>query len=226
MDLNKSMASNHLSQAANKGRYGDDVLVHMNRNEVKSLANMAGLDDLPRNPETGLPEAWIFAAASLGLSLYQGAKATSMGRDAADTQLGLIESQKQNLKEQKESLGQNVGAQKQAATAQFEQGLEGLSAKTGMEKEDILEGYDKSMQASGLVTSAGAEEGRKKMWDRVGQTFGRGKESLYSELAMKMGEAEGFLESETARIDSEEKRLNAEQALQRQQSNQRFLGLF
>ena len=218
------MAKYHLSEAATQGRYGDNVLVHMNQDEVKSLANMAGLDDLPRNPETGLPEAWIFAAASLGLSLYQGAKATSMGRDAADTQLNLIQSQKQNLKEQKESLGQNVGAQKQAATAQFEQGLESLSAKTGMEKEDILEGYDKAMQASGLVTS-GAQEGRKKMWDRVGQSFGMGKENLYNELSIKMGEAEGFLESETARIESEEKRLNAEQALQKQQSNQRFLGL-
>lgn len=217
------MASNHLSQAANKGRYGDDVLVHMSKNEVKSLANMAGLDDLPHNPETGLPEAWIFAAASLGLSLYQGAKATSMGRDAAGTQLALIQSQKRNLKEQKDSLGQNVGAQKQAATAQFEQGLEGLSAETGMKKEDIMEGYDKAMQQSGLVTS-GAQEGRKKMWDRVGQAFGRGKEGLYSELSMKMGEAEGYLESETARIDSEDKRLNAEKALQQQQKSQTFFG--
>ena len=219
----KSMAKYHLSDAANQGRYGDNVLVHMNQDEVKSLANMAGMDDLPRNPSTGLPEAWIFAAASLGLSLYQGAKATSMGRDSAKTQLKLIQSQKNNLKEQKESLGQNVGAQKQAATAQFEQGLEGLSAKTGMEKEDIMEGYDKAMQQSGLVSS-GAQEGRKKMWDRVGQAFGRGKEGLYSELSMKMGEAEGFLESETARIEAEEKRLNAEQSLQNQQRTQTFFG--
>jgi len=223
MDFNKSMASNHLSEAATKGRYGDDVLVHMSKGEVKSLANMAGMDDLPRNPSTGLPEAWIFAAASLGMSLYQGAKGTSMGRDSANTQLSLIRDQRKDLESQKESLGQNVGAQKQAATAQFEQGLEGLSAKTGMEKEDIMEGYDKAMQQSGLVSS-GAQEGRKKMWDRVGQAFGRGKEGLYSELSMKMGEAEGFLESETARIEAEEKRLNAEQSLQNQQRTQTFFG--
>ena len=220
---NNSVAQNHLSSAAREGRYGDDILVHMNKEEASTLARAAGLDKLPINPQTGLPEAWIFAAASLGLSLYQGAKSTSMGRDAAGTQLKLIQSQKNNLKEQKESLGQNVGAQKQAATAQFEQGLEGLSAETGMKKEDIMEGYDKAMQQSGLVTS-GAQEGRKKMWDRVGQAFGRGKEGLYSELSMKMGEAEGFLESETARIDSEEKRLNAEKALQNQQKSQTFFG--
>jgi len=226
MDFNKTIASNHLSQAANKGRYGDDVLVHMSKDEVKTLANMAGLDDLPRNPETGLPEAWIFAAASLGLSLYQGAKSTSMGRDAARNQIGLIRDQQQSLKDEKESLKQTVNSQKQVATAQFEQGLEGLSFKTGMEKEDIMEGYSKTMEASGLVTSAGAEESRKKMWDRVGQSFGKAKDSLYSDLAMKMGEAEGFLESETARIEGEEKRLNAELNMQKQQSNQRFLGLF
>ena len=64
------------------------------------------------------------------------------------------------------------------------------------------------------------------MWDRVGQSFGMGKENLYNELSIKMGEAEGFLESETARIDAEDKRLLAEQRLQKQQSQQKFLGIF
>ena len=221
----KSIASNHLSQAANKGRYGDDVLVHMNRNEVKSLANMAGLDDLPRNPETGLPEAWIFAAASLATSLYQGAKATEMGRDNAGTQLSLMRSQKENLKDQKESLGQTVGAQKQAASAQFEQNLEQLSMKTGTDKEDILEGYDKTMQQSGL-TSSSAAEGKEKLWNRVNQTFSTAQDSLLNDFSKMVGDAEGYMESETARIESEEKRLAAEENILKRQSNERFLGIW
>lgn len=222
--LNKNIASDHLSEAATKGRYGDDVLVHMNRNEVNSLANAAGMNELPRNPETGLPEAWIFAAAGLALSLYQGAKATSMGRDAAQVQLGLLGSQTRQLGKQKEQLGQTVGAQKQAITANFEQQLEGMSAKTGMEKEDIVEGYNKSMQASGLKTSAGAEESRSKMWDRVSQAFGRGKDSLYAELGEKMGQVEGMEEEEKARIESEEKRITAEKRLQNLQRTNTFFG--
>ena len=222
--LNKNRVSNHLSEAATKGRYGDDVLVHMSRKEVRSLANAAGLKELPRNPETGLSEAWIFLAAGLALSLYQGAKGTSMGREAAKSQISLLHSQKKQVGEQEEALGQTVGAQKQAITANFEQQLEGMSAKTGMEKEDIVEGYNKSMQASGLKSSAGAEESRSKMWDRVSQAFGRGKDSLYAELGEKMGQVEGMEEEERARIESEKKRIAAETRIQNLQRHNTFFG--
>lgn len=45
---------------ANKGRYGDDVLVHMNRGEVAGLAALAESRGrhLTINPETGYPEAF------------------------------------------------------------------------------------------------------------------------------------------------------------------------
>ena len=49
-----------IEQLAQKGRYGDDKLVHMSSGEVaglKALANAAGTD-LTKNPETGLDEAF------------------------------------------------------------------------------------------------------------------------------------------------------------------------
>ena len=49
----KSMAKNHLSNAAGEGRFGDDILVHMNRNEASVLAKAAGMESLPINPKTG-----------------------------------------------------------------------------------------------------------------------------------------------------------------------------
>ena len=224
MATKNSMANYHLSEAATKGRYGDDVLVHMNRKEVKSLANAAGLKDLPRNPETGLSEAWVFLAAGLALSLYQGAKATSMGRDAAKSQLGLLHDQKKNLSQQKETAGESVTAQKQAATAKFEMNLENLSSKTGMEKEDIMAGYDKAVQSSGMATTAGATESKEKMWDRVAQSFDRGQDSLYAQFGSEMGDIDGMQEEEMARIKAEEQSIRAQERLQQLSRHETFFG--
>lgn len=46
------------NQLAARGRYGDTELVHMSRPEVASMEAYVG-GDLPRNPDTGLPEAFI-----------------------------------------------------------------------------------------------------------------------------------------------------------------------
>lgn len=225
MDSKNSMANYHLSEAANKGRYGDDMLVHMNRKEVKSLANAAGMDELPRNPDTGYPEAWIFAAAGLALSLYQGAKATSMGRDAAQSQLGLLSDQKRNIQEQKDTLGQSTISQKQAATSKFAMGLENLEAKTGVDKKNIMEGYDEAVQKSGLVTAGGAVESKTKMWDQVTRSLTRGQDSLFAELGADMGDIEGMQEEEMARMEAEESSIRAQERLQRMSSEEKFFGI-
>lgn len=84
---------------ASKGRYGDDVLVHMNRQEVAGLQGIASLAgrNLTVNPHTGMPEAFnlfdilpivlnfipgIGTAASIALSAASGAASASVdGRD-------------------------------------------------------------------------------------------------------------------------------------------------
>jgi len=43
--------------ARHKGRHGDTELVHMSKKEVKALENIGG-QRLPRNPNTGMPEAF------------------------------------------------------------------------------------------------------------------------------------------------------------------------
>lgn len=43
---------------AKKGRYGDDMLVHMSKQEVAGLASLLPNRQLTRNPETGLHEAF------------------------------------------------------------------------------------------------------------------------------------------------------------------------
>lgn len=51
----------HIARAlASQGRGPDTELLHVSRNELKHLAGLAGLKELPRNPKTGLPEAGLF----------------------------------------------------------------------------------------------------------------------------------------------------------------------
>lgn len=54
-------------ELAKFGRYGDDMLVHMNRYEVEGLASLSPTGKLTVNPETGQPEAFLpFLAPILG----------------------------------------------------------------------------------------------------------------------------------------------------------------
>ena len=64
---NTSIAKNHISELAQQGRMGDDILVHMNKDEAATLARAAGLEKLPVNPKTGMPEAFaIMGALAIG----------------------------------------------------------------------------------------------------------------------------------------------------------------
>ena len=59
--MSLQIAAKHL---ASKGRGPDDTLVHMSRNEVKSLSDLAMAHGgrLTTNPETGLPEAGFLSS--------------------------------------------------------------------------------------------------------------------------------------------------------------------
>ena len=66
---------------ADKGRYGDSMMMHVSPAEVAAVDSMVP-GGLPRNPETGQPEAFLFSL--LGALLTKGA-AGSAGRGTAGT---------------------------------------------------------------------------------------------------------------------------------------------
>ncbi|GAG85516.1 unnamed protein product [marine sediment metagenome] len=55
MKYPQQQTANRLAQ---HGRYGDDTLVHMSRDEVAGIASLAPNGQLPINPVTGQPEAF------------------------------------------------------------------------------------------------------------------------------------------------------------------------
>ena len=63
---------------AEKGRYGDSMMMHVNPLEVAALDQMVP-GGLPRNPETGQPEAFFFLLPALGSLLTAGGGALAAG---------------------------------------------------------------------------------------------------------------------------------------------------
>ena len=82
--MSLQLAAQHLS---NQGRGPDDTLVHMSRNEVKSLNDlaMAHGGQLTTNPQTGLPEAGFLSSI---LPMVAGAALGPAGFGIAESALG------------------------------------------------------------------------------------------------------------------------------------------
>ena len=212
----KSMAKNHLSNAAGEGRFGDDILVHMNRNEASVLAKAAGMESLPINPKTGLYEAWIFAAAGLALGTYAAWKGGQTSTGQAGTQADLTGQQLTEVGKAKEQLLPIKESQTEVALAEYE--TEG--SKIGISKDEAKRSLDKAASKSGLVTSSGVEENKSMMWKRfMGQ-----EEGVHNQLGQKMASIEEGYESEKARLESEEKRLKLQQGQFERQSQSWYLG--
>ena len=84
--------------------------------------------------------------------------------------------------------------------AEYGMGVEDLSAQTGIAREDLNEQTNRAIEKSGLVTAGGVQDKKSLMWDRISGAFGRGKRSLLASLGSKMGEVEGWFESQKAGI--------------------------
>jgi len=236
-----SIANNHFSQAA-LGRGGDSMfrlvdgeMSHVNPVEASMIDAFGekGEEAVKErgsggiNPYTGKREYFDpITGLMFGLSLYQGLKSTDMQRESAGVQKDLVNRQLGELDKTKGQLGQAKQSRQQLAQAEFGQGLEAMSAKTGMDREDIMKNYEQTMQKSGLRTAAGAEESKSQMWDRVSASQKRGQEGLFGQLGAKMGDIEGWYEGETSRIKAEEDKLRQEQRVLKQQEEQKFLGIF
>ena len=210
------MAKNHLSKSANEGRYGDDILVHMNKDEVAVLAKSAGLEKLPTNPKTGLPEAWVFTALAVGLGAYAAWKGGKAKTQQAGTQSSIIGQQQEEMEKAKGLLEPLKRSQIEVALGEFEEAGQTL----GIQKQESVQGLKKAMGRTGLVVSAGLEEKKGSMWKQ----FAQQEEGLNAQFASTMAKIEESYEGEKMRIDSDSRRLGLQKQLADKQSSSWYLG--
>ena len=225
--IKKSIARNHLSEAAKEGRYGDNILVHMSKNEADVLAKASGFEKLPINPKTGLPEAFIFAAAaaiSAGVGAYSAWKGGKEQNKQASTQSKLMAQQQQGIEESLNSL-EGVKDSKEAVSMQeYSEGIGNLSAQTGQSKEDLQQNYQNIIQKSGFATAGSATTKNSQMYKRIQNQFGSGSNSLLGNLGKNMAGVEEWYEGEKSRLTSEKKRLSLQKNLADEQSSSWYLG--
>ena len=213
---NNSVAQNHISELAREGRFGDDMLVHMNKDEVATLARAAGLEKLPINPKTGMPEAFaIMGALAIGKGILGAASAMSGASDASKQAKAQSQMISQQMAGIDEALGglEGVKSSKEAvAQEEFNQELGFMSQETGIKKEDLTKQYQQAVQKSGMATSGGTEQQRSQSFKRIEGTFGRGKKSLVGQLGKSMASVEEWYAGEQGRLKSEKQRLSHEKS--------------
>jgi len=224
----KSMAKNHLSEAAKEGRYGDNILVHMNKDEANVLAKASGIEKLPINPKTGLPEAFAFTTAlaigQLAVGAYSAWKGGKEQSQQASTQSKLINQQQQEIDEALGSLEGVKSSKEEVAKLEFDQSIGQLSTQTGQNKEDLQQQYEGMIQKSGMATSGGATGKMSQVYKRIQDKFSTGSASLLGQLGKSMAGVEEWYEGEKSRLTSDKKRLGLQKDLADKQSDAWYLG--
>ena len=174
------------------------------------------MDKLPTNPKTGLPEAWVFTALALGLGAYSAWKGGKEKTQQAGTQSDIIAQQQEESEKAKGLLDPLKRSQIEVALGEFEEAGQSL----GIQKQESVQGLQKAMQRTGLVTSAGLEEKKGSMWKQ----FAQQEEGLHAQFASTMANIEEGYETEKMRLDSETRRLGLQKRLADKQSGAWYLG--
>ena len=219
---NNSVAQNHISELAREGRFGDDMLVHMNKDEVATLAKSAGLEKLPINPKTGMPEAFaIMTALAVGKGVLGAASALSGASDAskqAKAQSQMISQQMAGIDEALGGLEGVKDSKSQVVQQEFDQSLGFQAEEMGVAKEDLTSQYQQAVQKSGFSSGGGAERNKAQAYKRLSQSEGRGTKSLVGQLGKSMASVEEWYSGEQSRLKSEKQRLTHEKSVADAQS--------
>ena len=223
-----TIANNHLSELAKKGRGGDTEIVQTPSGKIwhvtpeeKELITLYGSEGEKLvdavgsgtiNPETGLEEKfpWLMAAAVVGagVGLYSAWKSGSTSRDQAGYEQASAESGLTQLDTADENLENTVQKKRESALLEHRQNIENISEQTGVAVQDLEQQTAEAIQKTGMATHGGVTGKSSQMWDRIYSSFERGKEGLMSDLGKKMGELEGWYEGQKARLVSERSKFN------------------
>jgi len=217
-----SIAQNHLSELANKGRYGDTELAHVTKEEQNLLKSMGGSGTI--NPETGLKEFWVLPAASFMLTALQANQSGKIAESGANAA----------IKHANEGLASLEGAEKSAEKAketktalalgkhEHEKGKFASTMETSVD--DINKQLTTAVKKSNLATSGTVGEKKSTSNKKIANTFNTGVEGLMGKLGETMAGIEGWYEGEKGRIKTERARFTREKNLAQSQADSWYLG--
>tara|TARA_R100001594_G_scaffold64558_2_gene98853 strand:+ start:8954 stop:9679 length:726 start_codon:yes stop_codon:yes gene_type:complete len=239
---NKSLAQNHLSELAKKGRYGDSDIAKTSKGELwhvnpkeKMLMDMYGMkgeklvDAMGSgtiNPETGLEEKFIdpFTAFQIGMGAYSAVSGFHEQRNLAENEIMLANEGIQAVEESQKLLDKSYGLSTQANVTEYGMEVENLAEATGIQKSDIKKSSSEAVGKANLALSGTLEEKETSLWDKIEKKYSSVKESMLSTLGSKQGTLASNYEREKANLISERKRYENMKRLANQRANQGFFG--
>lgn len=218
-----TLANNHLSNIAQKGRFGDTELAHVNRKEKNLLESIGGSGTI--NPQTGLKEyfPWM-AVASFGLSAIEAHKSGKTQSEAASAQSGAAERGLRSIVLAEGQLGKATEAKKELALLGHKKSVSDLSFTTETSTSDLNKQIGEATRKSNLATSGSITEKESEASRRIGKSFTSGIEGLMGKLGETMAGIEEFQESEKSRLKMEKQRLQQEKKLADKASGAWYLG--
>ena len=241
LKMSNTLANNHLSSLAQKGRIGDNRILqfsdgrieHGTREEEKLMGDALGeslvdaIGSKTINPETGLKENWIVPVI-MGLSALLGAgQAYSSGaiaEDAAGLQAEAARKGKLDVGKSKKNLFESVQAERSLVGQEFGKKIEDFSRETGLSKGQLRETFTKAAGGTGLAYSGEVESTGEEAIDVLGERSSSMQEGILGEYGKTLGQISASYEEKRAQLKSEEERFDRELKLAESAQESWYLG--
>ena len=243
LKMSNSIANNHLSSLAQKGRMGDNRILqfsdgrieHGNAFEEKLMGDAVGeslvdaIGSKTINPETGLKENFEpISTTIMALSALLGAgQAYSSGtieeeaakQRAEASRAGLLDVQKSQ-----ENLLQSVQAERSLVGEEFGKKIDDFSRETGLSKGQIKETFTKAAGGTKLAYSGEVESAGEESINVAQERASSMQEGILGEYGKSLGQITASYEKSRAQLKSEESRFQRELELAKTAQESWYLG--
>ena len=235
-----TLANNHLSSAAQKGRRGDDRILqfsdgrieHGNAFEEKLMGDAVGeslvdaIGSKTINPETGLKENWL--PVIMGLTALLGAGQAygsgAIAQDAAEIQAEAARQGKLDVGKAQENLLDFTQAQRSLVGQEFGKKIDDFSRETGLSKGQIKETFTKAAGGTKLAYSGEVESAGEESINVAQERASSMQEGILGEYGKSLGQITASYEKSRAQLKSEESRFQRELELAKTAQESWYLG--
>lgn len=221
-----AIANNHLSKAAQFGRFGDDSMrfvdgemSHVNSGEAKliDVLGQRGEDMVQEsgsgttNPITGMKEYFDpFTIATGVLAIGSAISSSRIQKNQWESGKEAAEQGLKDIRTSENQLDKLRTSRMQIAGLEHGKQLKDLSTETGISMDELNKSTNQAISKSNLAFSGDVVDQKTEMWDRLKTSYGSSKEGLMSSLGKSMGEITSFYEGEKSRLKNEKSKLSRE----------------
>jgi len=238
----KSIAKNHLSDLASKGRYGDTEIARTSKGELwhvnpqeKALIDMYGMEGEKMvdamgsgtiNPETGLEEKWVQIAlgvANLAVAGYGAWKSGSMTRQSANQQSSELQSMDSHITDSIANLADVYSSKKDLLLAEVGNTYRKLGGKYVDAKTKFKRQSSANIGRSDLVASTSTQRSQQTEKDIANQ-YQFDIEDVMGTTEKELGNLSSWYEGELAQLDLQRKQTTSRLDLAKRTSDSWYLG--